>query len=399
MERVTSRNHHAVLMRNLPGRPLNDAFHSTRHDPMRLPDVHLRRAESKVEASSQEREQVVRSINDDVFSVWYERSRLRAPQDGTIEIDDDTRTVERLRARDYIKRSGGGARQYQEPVRRPSPPMRRPSPSTTTTEPTNPQKYDHGMPYANDHEISTLDGHSTEVHKPVPATGSRKVTRSPSPMKTERVRGPFSRFPTPSPRHSRPPSRTTSYVYGAQGLQEISTSRPTLTLNESVRSAAPQPLYGQIPTTSRSSPRKTRTKYSPPEEDWLYNPSRRDSEAVRPTYARDPFDGWQSDYDHAPRDSKEIEKAPERRAVPLQTPSPRLRSELICPTVSRDETSSEGVKNSTYIKMAMEPHVRKARMSKASHLVRPKKTSVKRNTEGVWPSYARNPSYTSQAAY
>jgi hypothetical protein len=135
-----------------------------------------------------------------------------------------------------------------------------------------------------------------------------------------------------------------------------------------------------------------------------YNPSHRDSEAVRPTYARDPFDGWHSDYDHAPRDSEEIGKAPERRAVPLQTPSPRLRSELICPTVSRDETSSEGVKNSTYIKMAMEPHVRKARMSKVSRLdtpslVRPKKTSVKRNTEGVWPSYTRNPTVHTGEVY
>ena len=96
------------------------------------------------------------------------------------------------------------------------------------------------------------------------------------------------------------PSRTTSYVYGAQGLQDVSASRPTLNRNESVRSAAPQQLYGEIPTTSRSSPRQTRTKYSPPEEDSRYarfsedrprsgyNPSRRNSEAVRPTYARHP---------------------------------------------------------------------------------------------------------------
>ena len=79
------------------------------------------------------------------------------------------------------------------------------------------------------------------------------------------------------------------------------------------------------------------------------HPSRRSSEAVRPKYARHPSNGWQSDYDHAPLDR-----------VPLQTPSPRLLSELICPTVSRDETSSEGAKNSIHMKMALEPHVRKA---------------------------------------
>jgi DNA-directed RNA polymerase subunit RPC12/RpoP len=79
------------------------------------------------------------------------------------------------------------------------------------------------------------------------------------------------------------------------------------------------------------------------------HPSRRSSEAVRPKYARHPSNGWQSDYDHAPLDR-----------VPLQRPSRRLRSELICPTVSRDETSSEGAKNSIHMKMALEPHVRKA---------------------------------------
>ena len=175
----------------------------------------------------------------------------------------------------------------------------------TTPEPTIPQQK-YGRPYANDHEIPTPDGYRTEVHEPVPATGSRKVTRSPSPMKTDRVkedrgRASSSRYPATSPRPRPPmqPSRTTSYVYGAQGLQDVSASRPTLNRNESVRSAAPQQLYGEIPTTSRSSPRQTRTKYSPPEEDSRYarfsedrprgyNPSRRNSEAVRPTYARHP---------------------------------------------------------------------------------------------------------------
>jgi hypothetical protein len=48
-------NHHAALTRNLPLRPLNDASHFTRHDPMRLPDVHMRRADSAIGAVGRKR--------------------------------------------------------------------------------------------------------------------------------------------------------------------------------------------------------------------------------------------------------------------------------------------------------------------------------------------------------
>lgn len=66
MERVTSRNHHAALMRNLPVRTLNDASYFTRHDPMRLPDVHSRRANAAIGAASHGRERTKRlSGNDD----------------------------------------------------------------------------------------------------------------------------------------------------------------------------------------------------------------------------------------------------------------------------------------------------------------------------------------------
>jgi curved DNA-binding protein CbpA len=178
-----------------------------------------------------------------------------------------------------------------------------PTPSITP-EPTVPQPQRYPRPYADDNEIATPDGYRTKVHEPVPATGARKVTRSPSPMKTERVkedRGRTSSSRYPPTRPPMQPSRTTSYVYGAQGLQDVSATRPTLGRNETVRPAAPQQLYGEVPTTSRSSPRQTRTKYSPPEEDSRYarymsddrprtgyNPSRRNSEAVRPSYGRNP---------------------------------------------------------------------------------------------------------------
>jgi curved DNA-binding protein CbpA len=224
---------------------------------------------------------------------------------------EDFRPAPMRRAETMPPQLSASARRERESTRKPQKAsgLRRtenldslPTPGTTP-EPVMPQKYN--RPYADDHEVATPDGYRTEVHEPVPAAGSRKVTRSPSPMKAERVkedrgRASSSRHPATSSRPPQP-SRTTSYMYGAQGLQDVSASRPPLTRNESVRSAAPQPLYGEIPTTSRSSPRQTRTKYSPPEEDSRYsrfmpderprsgyNPSRRNSEAVRPSYARNP---------------------------------------------------------------------------------------------------------------
>jgi hypothetical protein len=55
MAAVPSRDHHAALTRNLPLRPLNDASDFTRHDPTRLPDVHLRRAEGATGSVGRER--------------------------------------------------------------------------------------------------------------------------------------------------------------------------------------------------------------------------------------------------------------------------------------------------------------------------------------------------------
>jgi hypothetical protein len=61
MAEVPSRNHHAALTRNLPLRPLNDASDVTRHDPFirhdptRLPDVHLRRVNGATGAVGRER--------------------------------------------------------------------------------------------------------------------------------------------------------------------------------------------------------------------------------------------------------------------------------------------------------------------------------------------------------
>jgi hypothetical protein len=61
MDLERTSNHHAALTRNLPLRPLNDASdftrHApfTRHDPMWLPDVHLRRAEEAIGAVGRER--------------------------------------------------------------------------------------------------------------------------------------------------------------------------------------------------------------------------------------------------------------------------------------------------------------------------------------------------------
>lgn len=57
--------HHAALTRDLPLLPVDDASHLGRHDPIRLPDVHLRRADPTVGPPSQERERHNSSSNND----------------------------------------------------------------------------------------------------------------------------------------------------------------------------------------------------------------------------------------------------------------------------------------------------------------------------------------------
>lgn len=176
-----------------------------------------------------------------------------------------------------------------------------PTPAATP-EPSIPQnaRYPYGREYADDNEFATPNGYRTEVHEPA-AAGSRKVTRSPSPIKEERTkdergRTASSRYPASAQRPPLPSSRTTSYVYTPSGLQDMPAGRPSLSRSESVRKEAP--LYGEIPTTSRASPRQTRTRHSPPADEARYQQfrpedvkyqtgytSRRASE-MRPAYSR-----------------------------------------------------------------------------------------------------------------
>jgi hypothetical protein len=130
-----------------------------------------------------------------------------------------------------------------------------------------------------------------------------------------------------------------------------------------------------------------------------YNISRRNSEAVRPTYARNPSHTSQAA-------AEEIDNVPERRAVPSTTLSHQLRLELVCQTVSRDDTSSEDAKITSFVKMAMEPHIRKVQMSKVpgsdklSLLPSRKMPRAQENAiRNVRPTIWRRPSYTSQDGY
>lgn len=139
-----------------------------------------------------------------------------------------------------------------------------------TPEPAN-VKYPYGREYADDHEFATPNGYRTEVHEPA-AAGNRKVTRSPSPIKEEctreeRGRTASSRHPASAQRPPLPSSRTTSYVYTPQGVKDMAAGRPSMSRSESVRTDVP--LYGEIPT-SRSSPRQTRARHSPPAEKARY---------------------------------------------------------------------------------------------------------------------------------
>jgi hypothetical protein len=55
----------------------------------------------------------------------------------------------------------------------------------------------------------------------------------------------------------------------------------------------------------------------------------------------------------------------ERQALPSAALPHRRRPAIVCQTVSRDETSSEEAKNTSFVKTAMEPHTRGAQLGKA----------------------------------
>lgn len=147
-------------------------------------------------------------------------------------------------------------------------------------------KYNYGRQYADDMEYPTPDGYKTEVREPREQgrnsrpTYSRKVTRSPSPIKDvregrdsgdsrEKSRTTSARYQT-SPQPPPLNTRTTSYVYGGpgQGVEAYERAHPHSGRGTSPRDA--QHLYGEIRPAS-GSPRQKYGPYSPPDEGVRYS--------------------------------------------------------------------------------------------------------------------------------
>jgi hypothetical protein len=98
MELERTANHHTSLTRDLPLGPVDDSTLFARHDPMRLPDAHLRRADATVGAVSQERNLFDRSKNNDGHSEWYQRSKSRR----AVVPQHNTKAPERVRQEEEI---------------------------------------------------------------------------------------------------------------------------------------------------------------------------------------------------------------------------------------------------------------------------------------------------------
>ncbi|KAK4636354.1 uncharacterized protein CLAFUR5_00570 [Fulvia fulva] len=154
-------------------------------------------------------------------------------------------------------------------------------------------KYRYGRQYADDEEYPTPDGYRTELRSPETRQPSgstrpaytRKVTRSPSPVKDvrdretrhpredrERPRTTSARYPDTT-RPPLQPSRTTSYVYTpGQGVEPTAygRQRPGDERDRSPRETVMPPLHTDIRNESRptsGSPRQKYGAYAPPEDN------------------------------------------------------------------------------------------------------------------------------------
>jgi hypothetical protein len=117
-------NHHAALTRHVPLGPINDVSRFARRDPMRLPDLHLRQAVATAGTGSQERERLnfgERGLDEPEVRRFDANGQPESAVDLPPRPARNTRKQHETTAREYIERSRAGARQYQEPVRRPSP--------------------------------------------------------------------------------------------------------------------------------------------------------------------------------------------------------------------------------------------------------------------------------------
>jgi hypothetical protein len=236
-------NHHAALTRHVPLGPINDVSRFARRDPMRLPDLHLRQAVATAGTGSQERERLnfgERGLDEPEVRRFDANGQPESAVDLPPRPARNTRKQLETTAREYIERSRAGARQYQEPVRRPSPQRER---------------------------VST-----------------RYISES------EHIER---RDPRPAVAVKRASGRT----------------------HESKLFGRPGPVVSSVPHH-----RALQREYTP------RAPNSEDSN------------------------------------MPSITLSRPWRFGLLCQTVSRDETSSEDAKISSFVKTAMEPHARKARV-------------------------------------
>jgi hypothetical protein len=207
MEFPDASDHHAALLK--PFSP-NNSSALARHDSLRLPDIHLQGESTR---SSNVRRKSERTE-------WSSRGGDRSGADGFTETAHE---------RFGIPPWSADLDDFDdfEP-----PPLRRAD----------------TMP-VRDRELST------PIYRTQPVVpGSRKVTRSPSPMiegrvKAGRARASSSRYP-PTSRSQRPPppsSRTTSYVYTPQGLRDMPSGRASLLRGEGVRTEVPSQGLQSIP--------------------------------------------------------------------------------------------------------------------------------------------------------
>ena len=345
MEPERTGNHHTALTRDLPLGPMGDNKHFIRHDPMRLPDVHLRRAEANVRAVSQERERHNRSRknnNDREYQRPAKPERVR-----------DAQQVARLKSR---VRQRGDMRQ--------------------TTQDTRGQDLQYGdamtkMALAKEHRLYNAKTDETKYFDPRLAARMDFDYERSSPQRA------YSGPEQESSRTSKDSAKENKRV--KQKELTWQTTRETRRERD-YKNASIWP-YPEFLTASSSD---SDTILDPPRYSRREEEERRrerDPYSEQPRRREDPGRAFHMEdrshrmqtYESSARDYIERSRRGPRQysPIPFTLPAveksealenfptpPRQRVELVCQTVSRDETCSEDTKISSFVKTAMEPHTR-----------------------------------------
>jgi hypothetical protein len=333
MEAGIANTHHAALLRTHPS---SNTFALARHDPTRLPDSYLLPREARP-AGSMPKSQISRRPSPNNYMVPVSR-RMRAHE---------------MSARDYIERSGGRARQYQESAHQSSSPPPRESPED---------------------QVQFIERSERR-----PAVMVRRGSKKPGPTRREREelrpepQVVSKTYYVPEPVYD-PNMYAQEQIYNSQlphhksPRRDGELARTYPSIQDDNIEARPRRAYVMQTDVEHESdfrPPPMRRADNVPvlrrerESDFYSNPP----PELRRSDTMPDGPPWPSPRrERQPNPNRKFQKSQKSTAQRGRDPfvEHQQRFDMVCETISRDDTSGEHTMVSFFVRTAMEPHMRDA---------------------------------------